>query len=196
MYTVGTIATQSSALLPLSIPGPFVNGPLGPVLPVAKTPTVCFPAGTFITVISGGTCTLNYSSPATTTYLASDVYPLTFEISRTTQTVTFSAQSSVKLSAKVMPLVAAASSGLPVVFQSDSPSICIVTGNSLNLVKPGNCVVEAIQSGSTTIAPRSFAQTIVVTPAPTLLKKITCIKAGRTMTFIGSKCPAGFKAKK
>ena len=202
IYTVDSIASQSSAKLPLSIAGPFVYGPFGLLTPVTATPTVCYPVGTFITVISGGTCTLNYSSPASATYLASDVFPLTFEISRTSQRVSFTTPSTSKLASRALTLSATASGGGAVTFQSDSPTICSVTGNSLNLLKAGNCQVEALQAGSATISPASAIQSIVVTGsvAPVVkkpaMKKIVCVKSGKSKTFFGTKCPAGYKVKK
>ena len=195
-YFVGTVATQSSTVLPLTIPGPFVNGPMGLILPVTNTPTVCYAAGTFITVISGGTCTLNYSSPASSSYLASDIYSLTFEITRTIQTILFSTPTTAKLSDKILTLTASTSSGLPVHFQSDTSSICTTVGNSLNLLKAGNCSVEAIQSGSSTIAPATSTQTILVASAPAPSKKIVCVKAGKSKVFVGTNCPTGYKVKK
>jgi len=195
-YSVGTIPTQNSVKLPLSIMGPFIYSPIGVVTPVSATPTVCYPVGTYITVISGGICTLNYSTPATSTYLASDVYPLTFEITRSTQTVAFTTVSSMPAAGKTLSLSATATSGLPITFQSDSPSICSVNGSSLNLRKSGSCVVEAVQSGNATIAPASLAQTILVSSAPAPSKKIVCVKAGKSKVFVGTKCPTGYKVKK
>ncbi len=196
IYTVGTIATQSSTALPLSIAGPFVYGPLGIVNPTSATPTICFAVGTYITVISGGTCTLNYSTPANSTYLASDVYPLTFQITRNSQILTFLTPNTLPSTSRIFALAASSSSGLPITFQSDSPSICSVNGSSLNLLKPGSCVVEAVQSGSATIAPASLAQTILVSSAPAPSKKIVCVKAGKSKVFVGTKCPTGYKVKK
>lgn len=85
IYNVGTISTQSSSVLPVSIPGPSIYTPSGILIPVSATPSTCYPTGTFITIISGGICTLNYSSQATANFLASDVYSLTFQISRTAE---------------------------------------------------------------------------------------------------------------
>jgi len=199
-FFLGTVPTQSSAVLPLSIQGPFVYLPTGLLIPVSATPTVCYPVGTYITIISGGTCTLNYSTPASANYLASDVTPLTFQITRTAQTVSFSIPASATLASKTLALSANASSGAPVSFQSDSPTICSVTGNSLNLLKAGTCQVEAIQMGSTTVSPASVTQSIAITgtlPASKTgkVKTIICVRKGKSTTFTRSKCPAGFKAK-
>jgi hypothetical protein len=199
-FSLGTVTTQSSAVLPLSIPGPFVYLSTGLLIPVSVTPTVCYPVGTYITIISGGTCTLNYSTPASANYLASDVTPLTFQITRTAQTVSFTIPASATLASKTLALSANASSGAPVSFQSDSPTICSVTGNSLNLLKAGTCQVEAIQTGSTTVSPTSVTQSIAITGAlpaskTGTVKTIICVRNGKSTTFTRSKCPAGFKAK-
>jgi hypothetical protein len=205
-YNVGTIATQSSAALPLSIQGPMVYGPTGGlVFPVSATPTVCYAAGTYITVISGGTCAVNYSSPATDNYLASDLYPLTFQVTRTTQSLSFAPPSTVDLAAKSLTLSATASSGQLVTFQSSTPTICSVTGNSLNLLTVGTCQVSASQIGTTTISPATVSQAIVITGAPQIVKKVIkkkvakkliCTKNGKMKIVTGNKCPPGYKAKK
>lgn len=201
-YVVGTIATQSSAVLPLSIPGPFVFSPFGTIVPISTTPTICFPAGTYITIVSGGTCTLNYSTPASGAYLASDVYALTFQISRNTQTVMFTVPTTAALASKTLMLNAAASSGNEVTFQSDSPTICSVTGNSLNLLKAGSCQIEALQVGTTTISPMSVIKSITVTGTEGQVakkpkaKQIVCVKNGKSKIYTGVKCPVGYKANK
>jgi hypothetical protein len=107
----------------------------------------------------------------------------------------------------MLTLNATASSGAPVTYQSNSPTICSVTGNSLNLLAPGSCEVTAAQAGTTTISSASATQTIAVTGsiAPvakqpivkkSLVKKIVCIKKGKSRVFTGTKCPAGYRAKK
>ena len=195
-YTVGTIATQNSATLPLLLAGPFVYGPLGTVIPVSATPTVCYPAGTYINVISGGTCTLSYSTPESTSYLASDVYQLTFQITRVSQSITFSTPKKVMLSSKSTFLTGSASSNLPLTFQSNTASVCVAEGNLLKFIKSGTCTVEAIQVGSTTVAPTSSIQSIDVTGLPSLPKKVVCVKASVIRVFTGTKCPVGYKARK
>ncbi len=198
----GTVATQSSAILPLSIPGPFVFGVDGVITPISATPTVCYPVGIYISIISGGTCTLNYSSPATADYLASDPTPLTFEITRAAQSINFSLPATVSLAKKSLALSASASSGAAVSFQTQTPNVCSVTGNSLNLLRQGNCQVQALQGGTATIAPASSAQSLMVmgnglaTAKKPAVKKLVCVKNGKIKTFIGQKCPQGYISKK
>jgi len=200
--TVGTVATQSSSALPLSIPGPLVYGPSTElVIPVSATPSICYPAGSYITVISGGTCTLNYSTVASTNYLASDVFPLTFQITRSVQTLTFLLPTTASLASKTLSLTGSSSSSLPLTFTSATSSNCSVTGNSLSLLAPGVCMVKADQLGSATIAPASITQTVLLTGTPQGAKKIpttmvSCIKNGKSKKVIGSKCPTGYSMKK
>ena len=197
IYSVGTIPTQSSSVLPLSISGPFIYTPSGILIPVSATPNVCYPVGSFITIISGGTCTLNYSSPANVNSLASDVYPLTFQITRTVQTVSFSPPPTVSILSKVLSLSASSSAGLPVSFQSLTPVICSVTQNSLNLLGAGRCGIEADQAGTATISPASSTQTVLVTGVASVIsKRINCVGNKKVKMVIGAKCPAGYKAVK
>ncbi len=204
---ISQIPTQSSAILPLTIPGPYVQGPSGVVVPTSATPSVCSAAGFFITVTSGGTCTLNYATAGTSEYKPSDVQTMTFQITRTTQTLSFVAPTTVALASKSVNLSATASSGQLVTFVSSTPTICSVTGNSLNLLTPGTCQVTASQIGTTKIAPVTLDQTIVITGTPVTpiagakvaskaAKKLVCIKNGKTKTVTSKTCPSGYKPKK
>lgn len=194
-FKVGTIPTQSSDKLPLSIQGPFIYSPVGLIIPVSATPTVCYPVGSYITITSGGICTLNYSSPGSADYLPSDTYSLTFEITRSAQTLTFNLPTSISLIAGKINLSATASSGLLASFRSQTPSICEVAENSLILKKAGTCQVTAAQGGSARIAPISTTQSILVTGTKTI-KRIACIKNGEIKYFLSKKCPVGYKQKK
>jgi hypothetical protein len=127
---------------------------------------------------------------------------MTFQITRGAQTLTFNPPSIANLASKVLVLSANASSGAAVTFQSSSAGICSVTGNSLNLLAPGTCQVQASVLGSTTLEPASVTQSITlegsVTPVPKkpVGKRIACVKEGKIKIFPGTKCPAGFKTKK
>jgi hypothetical protein len=194
-YVVSPIPTQSSAVLPLNIQTPGVFGINGYVTPISATPSICHAVGNYINIASGGTCTLLYSTPGTANYLPSDTYTLTFQITRTPQSVTFSPPAKVSLTSKNLALTASASSGLPIAFDSTTPKICSVTGNSLNLLSPGACGVSATQIGSATIEPASITHTIFLTregAKKPLVKTIKCIKKGKSKTFTGVKCPVGY----
>jgi hypothetical protein len=204
---VGIIARQTSKNLPKTVEIFRVYSPSGTwVLPQATTPTVCIAAGFYVQVIGGGTCTLTYQSEATTTYLASDLYRVSFEVTRDPQTISFSLPTSVNLSSKTVALSATASSGGALFYTTSTPDNCSVTGSTLNLLKSGNCAVTTTQPGTSTLAPTSTTATVIIsgTIAPTK-KTITCVKGKKTnvkgnktkkVSGTNPKCPKGYKVKR
>ena len=174
------------------------------VLPKATTPTVCVASGFFVQIVGGGTCTLTYQSEANTSYLASDLYKVSFEVTRDPQTITFAPVTTADVATKNLALTATASSGGAVSFASTSTENCTISGSTLNLLKAGNCVITASQVGTSTLAPVSASATIiltgvVVTPKPVVTKKsIVCVKGKTTKKVSGTnpKCPKGYKVKK
>jgi sugar lactone lactonase YvrE len=66
----------------------------------------------------------------------------------TAQTVTFNSISQ-QVAGTSVTLTASATSGLTVIFSSDTPSACTVAGTVASLVATGTCTIEANQPGST-----------------------------------------------
>jgi hypothetical protein len=197
---IGTIANQTSKNLPKSIEIFRVYSPSGIfILPKATTPTVCIAAGFYIQIVGGGTCTLTYQSEATTSYLASDLYSVSFEISRDPQTINFSPTDKVNLSSRSVDLSASASSGAGILFSTTTPNICSISGSTLNLLSAGNCAVTATQGGTTTFAPVSVTANIVIAGSPVVARKtITCVKGKsiKRVNGVNPKCPKGFKIRR
>ena len=196
---IGTIASQTSKSLPKTVEIFRVYSPTGTwVLPQATTPTVCIAAGFYVQIIGGGTCTLTYRSDETGSYLASDLYKVSFEVTRDPQTITFSLPTSVNLSSKTVALSATTSGGGALLYTTSTPDSCSITGSTLNLLKSGNCSVTATQPGTSTLAPISATYNVMIagTVAPTK-KTITCIKGKKTkkVSGVNPKCPKGFKVK-
>ena len=203
---MSVIANQTSKNLPKTIEIFRVYSPTGVyILPQATTPTVCIAAGFYVQIVGGGTCTLTYQSEATTSYLASDLYKVSFEVSRDPQTITFTPPTTVDIAGKTLALTATASSSGAITYSTTSVESCSVAGATLNLLKAGNCVITATQGGSSTIAPVSTTATIMLTgtisqsATPVVKKKtLVCIK-GKTTKKISSsnpKCPKGYRVKK
>jgi hypothetical protein len=194
---IGTVANQTSKNLPKTIEIFRVYSPTGVyILPKATTPTVCIASGFYVQIVGGGTCTLTYQSEATTSFLASDLYSVSFEVSRDPQTITFSPTSNVNLSSRSVILSASASSGAGILFSTSTPTFCSISGSTLNLLRAGNCAVTATQGGTTTFAPVSVTANIVITGSPVVARKtITCVKGKSTKRISGvnPKCPKGFK---
>jgi hypothetical protein len=199
------IENQTAKNLPKIINLPQVySAAEGYVLAKTITPLICVPSGFTVRLLSGGVCTLTYETAATATYLASDVYKQTFEILRDPQLISFTLPKTADVSSKSLALNSTASGGGAVTYSTTSPDNCSISGSTLNLLKAGNCVITASQSGTSTLAPVTVSATIVltgsvVTPKPVVTKKtIVCVKGKTTKKVSGAnpKCPKGYKVKK
>jgi hypothetical protein len=200
ILNIEKIANQTSKDLPKTIEIFRVYSPAeGYVLPQSVTPVTCIANGFFIRLISGGTCTLTFQTAATSSYLASDLFKSTFEITRDLQTITFAPSATANISSKSITLTAAASGGGVITYATTSTGVCSITGSTLNLLKAGNCSVTATQAGTATLAPVSATASITLTGTAVAAKKtITCVKGKTTKKVTGTnpRCPAGYKLKK
>ena len=194
------IANQTAKELPKLVEVFRVySGSEGYVLPQSATPTVCFGSGFYVKIVSGGTCTLTYQTKETETFLASDLYKVSFEVTRDPQSITFALPATVNASAKTLPLTATTTSGGAITYESSTAGNCSVSGSTLSLLKSGSCSVTATQAGSSTLAPASATSTVLIEGVAAATKKtITCMKGKTTkkVTGINPMCPAGYKLKK
>jgi hypothetical protein len=199
-FTMSVITNQTSKNLPKIIEIFRVYSPTGTwVFPITSTPVVCIASGFYVQIVGGGTCTLTYQSEANSSYLASDLYKVSFEVTRDPQTFLFTLPSTVNVSNKSLALTATASSGSAVAYSTTSTGVCSITGSTLNLLKSGNCLVTATQAGTSTLAPVSATATVMLTGSVVTNKKsITCVKGKSTKKVSGTnpKCPKGYKLKK
>ena len=202
---IGVIANQTAKSLPKKIEIFRVYSITGTyIMPKVTTPTVCIATDFYVQIIGGGTCTLTYQSEANASYLASDLYKVSFEVTRDPQTITFAPVTTADIATKSLTLNATASSGGTVTYSTTSTNNCSISGSTLKLLKAGNCVITASQVGTSTIAPITASSTITltgaaVTPKPVVAKKtIICVKGKTTKKVSGTnpKCPKGYKVKK
>jgi hypothetical protein len=200
VLAVEKIVNQTSKNLPKSIEiGRVYFVSEGYVLPKSTTQSICLANGFFVRIVSGGTCTLTYQTAETANYLASDIYAVSFEVTRDPQTISFTLPSSANISSKSLALTATASSGAAVTYATTSAGICSITGSTLNLLTSGSCAVTATQAGTSTLAPASTTANITLTATTVAAKKtIICIKGKTTKKVTGTnpKCPTGYKLKK
>ena len=198
--TVEKFANQTAKDLPKSIEILRVYSVSeGYVLPLSTTPEVCFASGLSVRIVSGGTCTLTYQTKETSTFLASDLYRVTFEVVRDLQTITFTPPATANLASRTVALSATTSSGGAVTYATTSTGICSITGSTLNLLMRGNCAITATQAGTTTLAPISATATVMIAGAAAPSRKtITCVKGNKSKKVSGTnpKCPTGYKLKR
>jgi len=204
-FVMSVISNQTAKNLPKIIEIFRVFSPTGTyIMPQSTTPTVCIANGFYVQIDGGGTCTLTYQSEANTSYFASDLYKVSFEVTRDPQTITFAPVTTADIATKSLTLTATASSGEAVTYSSTTTENCSVSGSTLTLIKAGNCVITASQSGTSTLAPVTASATITltgaaVTPKPVVTKKtIVCVKGKTTKKVTGTnpKCPKGYKVMK
>ncbi len=85
------------------------------------------------------------------------------------QTITF-ANPGAQTVGTPLTLVATASSGLTVSFNSQTTSVCTVSGTAANFLAAGTCTIQATQAGNATYAAATpVSQSFTVNAAPTVL---------------------------
>lgn len=105
-----------------------------------------------------------------------------------TQSINFGSPGNQTMGVATPPLVAVASSGLPVTISSNTTAVCTVAGSVLTLLAPGNCSLSASQSGNSAYSAavtvtRSFN---VAAPGGTVLQGQTIIFASPGAQTVGS----------
>jgi len=119
-------------------------------LPVSFSPDttpVCTVAGSAVTTVAAGTCTITASQGGNARYAAGPDVTQSFQVNAAGQTITFGQPPDVSVGAPVT-LSASASSGLPVSFSPDTTPVCTVAGSAVTTVAAGTCTITASQGGS------------------------------------------------
>jgi C1A family cysteine protease len=130
------------------------------------TPSYCtLSSSTSATTLSGlaaGNCVIEASQGGDAFYKAAPTATLTIAVRKADQTITVSPLPATLNEDATGTLSASASSGLPVVFSSKSPTLCSVNGNVVRGLDSGTCTIAADQPGNNRWS-----------PAPTVTKNIT-----------------------
>jgi len=103
------------------------------------------------------------------------------------QTITFAAPNNVSAATPSVTLSATASSALPVVFASNSPQVCTVSGNTATIVTYGTCSITAIQPGN-----GSFTAATPVTQTFQVVQDFTLAVSGASSAVLTSGSSATF----
>ncbi len=114
---------------------------------------VCSILNGTVTMTSGtGTCTLTASQSGNAEYSAAANVVNLVQASLASQTITFGALSNKTYGAAPFTVSATTSSGLPASFNSQTPTICTVSGTTVTLASGGQCTIQATQAGNTNYA--------------------------------------------
>jgi Fibronectin type III domain len=124
----------------------------------SDTPGVCSVSGLQVATINPGRCAITASQDGNAHYKPAQTQTRSFRVKSTVgrrlhrQSITF-ARPANEAAQRPVRLSASASSGLPVSFRSDTPSVCSVSGRRVTIIKPGICTITATQAGNIHYAP-------------------------------------------
>jgi hypothetical protein len=128
----------------------------------AASSSVCSLAGTTVSFIGTGTCTIDTDQSGNASYLAAPQVQQSFAVGLASQAISFTstAPSGVIAGDPAYTVTATATSGLAVVFSADSSSagVCTVSGSSVSFVGTGTCTIDADQPGNGTYAAAARVQ--------------------------------------
>ncbi|WP_353570809.1 Ig-like domain repeat protein [Candidatus Albibeggiatoa sp. nov. BB20] len=107
----------------------------------------CSNSGATITLTGAGSCTVTASQYGDDDYYAATDVSRSFSIVKANQTISVFDPIDSALSDSTASLSATTSSGLTASFSSDTPSVCSVSGSTVNYLTSGTCTLVASQSG-------------------------------------------------
>lgn len=122
------------------------------------TPTVCTVAGTSVTGVAIGTCTVAADQAGNNQYAAAAEVQRSFSVGGTAQTITFGAAPSGLVVAGTAAVAATSTSGLAIAYTSATPTVCSVSGSTVTGLGVGTCTIAADQPGNAQYAPASEVQ--------------------------------------
>jgi len=144
--TFGTLGGQTLGVAPFALTATASSGLA--VTFTSNSPMVCTVSGADVTLLTGGTCSITASQAGNSIYAAATSVTQTFTVLKP-QTITFGPLSNQPLNGSAPPaLSATATSGLAVVFTSNSPKVCTVFEVYITLRSAGTCSITASQSGN------------------------------------------------
>ena len=136
-----------------------------PVSYVSNSTGVCTIAGSTISFVSAGTCSITASQAGNANYAAATPVTRTFNVTKGVNTISFPALPDTPLTSSPPTPAATASSGLPVSYASTTTGVCKISGSTISFVSAGTCSIKATQAGNATYAAATaVTQSFSVTP--------------------------------
>jgi uncharacterized protein (TIGR03437 family) len=162
--TFGALSNVSFGVAPFTI-GATASSGLA-VSFASTTTSVCTVAGSTVTVLALGSCSIAASQAGNANYAAATPVAQGFTANAASQTITFGALSGMTYGVSPFAVTATASSALAVDFASTTTSVCTVAGNTVTIVAGGSCSITASQAGNATYgAATSVTQSFTVNAA-------------------------------
>lgn len=114
----------------------------------SQTAGVCSVSGSTVTLVSGGTCTIQATQTGNTGYGAATPVSQSFTVALEAQTISVGALAGLRFAGQTLTLQTAASSGLRVTANSTTPSVCSIVGGNVTALAAGTCTIHAVQAGN------------------------------------------------
>lgn len=125
-----------------------------------------------VTRVAQGPCTITASQSGNASWwAAADVVQSFTFLGSTSQTITFNQPATpTNISGSLFAAPATASSGLPIQYTSTDKAICTIADDgTVTMLRVGDCVLNADQSGNTTYAPATrVTRTVVIQAKPVI----------------------------
>ena len=146
-----------------------------PVTFTSTTPSVCSVAGSTVTGLTAGTCTIAANQASSTNYNAAPQVTLGITGGPGSQTITFGTAPTIVFGGSGTVSATGGASGNPVTFTSTTPGTCSVSGlngSTVTGVAAGTCTIAANQASSTNY-----------NAAPQVTQSFAIGQASQTITF-------------
>ena len=174
-----TIAFTSIAPASASVGGTYTLGAIATsglsVTFSSQSPTVCTVSGGVVTFVAVGTCTIAGDQAGAALTLPAPTVTQSFTVSAKSQVITFTSSApNPAIAGATYTLAATATSGLPVTYTSQTPTVCSVSGSVVTFIGSGTCTIVANQPGNALfLAAPAQAQTIAIAVPSTKSQSIT-----------------------
>lgn len=140
----------------------------------SSTTSICTIAGSTVTLVAAGTCTIVASQVGNATFSAATPVAQDITVNLGSQSITFGTQTGKTFGAAPFQLspLATASSRLTVSYSSTTPAVCTISGSTVTIVSAGTCTIAADQAGNGNY-----------TAATQVTQNIAIAKASQKITF-------------
>ena len=119
---------------------------------IGNSAAVCTVAGSAVTLVSVGVCSLTANQAGDTSFGAATPVTRTFNVLKGSQTITFGPLSGAAFGAVPLNVTATASSNLAIILTSTTLPVCTLSGNTVTIVATGTCSITATQTGNASYA--------------------------------------------
>ncbi len=138
------------------------------VFATTSAATICTVSGSTVTFTGAGTCNLTANQAASGNYAAAPQVAASISIVPAGQSIgaiSFS-PSTLIVGGSTTASASGGASGNPIIFSSDTPSICSVSGNTVAALLQGTCTISANQAGNTNyLAAPQVQGSLLIDPA-------------------------------